>query len=410
MTTTLFIMIIVAILATTLFSIYLLSRTRDDNKKLYIFFALTFLSIVPRTINEMLIYVFPIFPFPVLQRIQYIFYLINLTLFFPVFLTFLKIRIKYKINQIMIWMVSGFAIVFGTILMFYQYPTEYDYDSLFPINMVLFIYATFTFTYSSIFYLIKERERLRKEKGMGFMIFGLFLMVFGDMVFASISIEITYVTLIMGIGLLYLGFKFNSMVKYENLLDLIESSVLIFDYNDKLSIMNHYSSIYFKKIDANFTPDLILGKRITEVFSFLGFKDYEKQLYLLKIKKDPIYLTNKKITWGNSENILNIGFHPFIFNENGEISKYIILINDITQAIKGQKLLEGHQMKIDLFKMLNNELRTPLFMIDGNARSLKNNILKLENETEKTNLLNDMIVIEKDLSNVLKSLKKIYKE
>ncbi len=402
---TLLIIIISSMIITTLFSLYLLFRTKDDNKKLYWFFTITFLSFLPRSINEIFIYVFPIFPFPILQKIEYIFYLTNLTLFFPVFLTFLKIRSKYKINRIMVWILTIFAIIFGTTLMFLQYPPEYDYALLFPINIIMFCFAIFSFTYSFLFYLIKERENFIKESGISSIIIGLFLIVFGDMIFASISIEITYITLSFGIDLLYIGFKINSMIKYVNLLDLIEASVLIFDYNDKLLIMNPNSILFFKKIDEKFASDYLIGKRIPDIFSFLGLEDFEKHVFLLKTKKNPINISNIKKKLGFSEYILNIGFLPFIFNENGDINRYIMIINDMTEAIKSQKIVEDQQMKVNFFKILNQELRTPIFMIDGHVRSIKNYVQKIENENKRANFMNDINVIEKDLSNIITIIK-----
>ena len=410
---TTFLSSIIAIIGTGILCMYFLYRMKNDDKVLFGSLALTFFVFILRFMNEWFIFIFIIFPISFLQKIQYVLYLFNITMFFIMYLTFLQVRKKYKINKILIGVAVIFSIIFGIILSFLEYPPAYDYEALFPISMIFFIYAISTVVYATSLYLIKERENPKREKGVGYIFLGILIMVFGEMIFSPISISVTYFVYIIGLGFLFVGFSINSMIKYVDLLDYIEARVMIFDYYDKLVIMNENTKQFFINLDSKYTQKFLIGKRILEIFSLLGIVDYEKQLYQLKMKKEPIVLSNKKIKLGKSEEILNIGFHPFIFNENGDITKYIILINEITkitEAIMDEKMSDSQQIKIKIFKMLNEELRTPLYMIDGYTKSLKNSILKLKNQEEKDTLLNDMKVIEKDLASIFKLLKKIYSE
>ncbi|MHA1893002.1 MAG: hypothetical protein ACTSX4_00720, partial [Candidatus Helarchaeota archaeon] len=377
---------------------YFLYRTRYEDKKLFIFFAFTFLSIAFRQVNEVFIFVFPIFPFGTIQYIEYVLYLINTALFFPLLLTFLQIR-KHTINKRIIVAHLIFTLIFSIILFYFPYPKEYDYEATFSISLIILVNVLFIVLYPFLFYFIKEKNKIKKEKGFGLIVIGPLMIALGDIIFTEIMLEISYLTHIIGLIFIIFGFEINRIKKYVNLFNMLETNILIFNQKDKLTEINDTALQFFKQIIPDLTKNEFFNKTIFNIFDLLKIKDFEynSALDYIKVVKKSISFNNQIAEISDEPKIINIHFHPLSYNEDGEIRKYLVNFDDVTQIIKNQEMLEDQKMKIEFFSLIYRELERPLFYIDAYSKSVKENISDLDNVRE------DFEIIEKNIQ-LLRSL------
>ena len=160
-------------------------------------------------------------------------------------------------------------------MFYFPYPKEYDYEAIFSISLIILVNVLFIVLYPFLFYFIKEKNKIKKEKGFGLIVIGPLIIALGDIIFTEIMLEISYLTHIIGLIFIIFGFEINRINKYVNLFNMLETNILIFNQKDKLTEINDTALQFFKQIIPDLTKNEFFNKTIFNIFDLLKIKDFE---------------------------------------------------------------------------------------------------------------------------------------